>query len=125
MWVCIDCGNRQPGDGQCTACKHDPVLDLEDVRTREFMRDVDERLRVRRENRFRIVGVLIGTVIIVALWTQRFWWEARGKVYPGLPMLIDQFAMMIAIGFGVSWALTKTKLGKPRFPYLKRDLTIA
>jgi len=122
-WVCIDCGGRQPTEGNCVACGHDPTLDIADEKVRELMRDVDLRLRLRRENRFRMIGVVVGMAVIFALWTQPAYWRARGTLYPGLPMLFDQWLFMALIGFGLSKLLEKMSKGT-RFPYLRDDLSI-
>src|SRR5664279_5700815 len=122
-WVCIDCGARQPNDGTCAACGHDPTLDLSDERTREFMRDVELRLKLRREGRFRFAGVVVGMAVIFGLWTQSFYWAARGRIYPGLPFFADQWIFMVLIGFCVAKVLEKS-MGKLRVPYLRDDLTM-
>lgn len=121
--MCIDCGARQPEEGACRACGHDLTLDLRDEKVRELMRDVDLRLQQRREGRFRMIGVVVGMATIFGLWLVPGYWGLRGRVYPGLPMLFDQWALMALIGFGLSKLLEK-KLSRPRFPYLTDDLTI-
>ena len=123
-WVCIDCGNRQPADGRCHACGHDPVLDLADVKVRELMADVERRLAGRRESRFRVLGMLSGMGIIVGLWFVPGYWAARGSLYPGLPVLLDQWLFMALIGLGVQKLLERA-FKRRRFPYLRDDLTIA
>jgi hypothetical protein len=122
-WVCIDCGHRQAAEGTCTACGHEPILDLRDEKVRELMRDVDLRLQLRREGRFRLIGVIVGMTVIFALWTRSAYWAARGTFYPGLPFLIDQWLFMALIGLGLSKLLEK-KFAKRRFPYLRDDLTL-
>jgi len=119
-WVCLDCGGRQANQGQCAACKHDDTLDLRDEKVRELMRDVDQRLADRRDGRFRFIGVAVGMVVVFALWLVPGYWTFR-SVY-AIPLLIDQWIVMALIGFGVVKLLGK--LVKPRFPYLKSDLTV-
>ena len=123
LWVCIDCGSRQPAEGNCRACGHELTLDLRDEKVRELMRDVDLRLRLRREGRFRLIGVLVGMGVIFALWMVPAYWRARGSVYPGLPLLIDQWLFMALIGLGLSKLLEK-KFSGQRFPYLRDDLSV-
>ena len=123
-WVCIDCGARQEDKGACRACGHDDTLDARDERVRELMRDVDLRMTLKREGRLRFLGVIIGMAVIFALWTQSWYWDMRGTIYPGLPMLIDQWLFMALIGLGVMKVCGKV-LTKRRFPYLRDDLTIA
>lgn len=120
-WVCIDCGNRQDATGRCTACGHDDTLDLADVKVRELMRDVEQRIHDRREGRFRLLGVGIGMVVVVALWMVPGYWTIRQGM--ALPLFFDQWILMALIGFGVIKLLMSRV--KKRFPYLRDDLTIA
>jgi hypothetical protein len=86
------------------------------------MHDVDQRLADRREGRLRLAGVMIGMALIMGLWLVPGYWSMRGVVYPGLPLLFDQWIFMAIIGLAI------VKLGarmfKPRFPYLARDLSM-
>lgn len=116
-WVCIDCGTRQSKEGACLACNHDLTLDMNDPKVRELMYDVDLRLAQRREARFRLIGVAVGMVIVFGLWLVPGYWAARGTLYPGLPLFIDQWALMAGIGFGTAKLLEKL-YSKKRFPYL-------
>jgi hypothetical protein len=116
-WVCIDCGARQAEEGACRACKHELTLDMNDAKVRELMYDVDLRLHQRRETRFRFIGVAVGMVVVFGLWLVPGYWAARGTVYPGIPMLIDQWLFMAGIGFGTAKLLEKM-YSKKRFPYL-------
>ncbi|HEY5933935.1 MAG TPA: hypothetical protein VIU61_04855 [Kofleriaceae bacterium] len=116
-WVCIDCGARQAEEGTCRACKHELTLDMKDAKVRELMYDVDLRLAQRREARFRFIGVAVGMVVVFGLWMVPGYWAARGTLYPGLPMLIDQWLLMAGIGFGTAKLLEKL-YSKKRFPYL-------
>ena len=122
-WVCIDCGARQEAQGACRACGHADTLDARDEKVRELMRDVDLRLTDRREGRLRFLGVGVGMALIFALWMVPGYWDLRGKIYPGLPMLIDQWLFMALIGLGVM-KVGERVLAKRRFPYLGDDLTI-
>jgi hypothetical protein len=117
LWVCIDCGARQPAEGTCAACQHEMTLDTRDEQVRELMRDVDDRLTRQRESRFRFLGVLVGMTVIFCLWMVPAYWDARGRIYPGLPFLSDQWIFMVLIGLGIA-KLLQNKVGKRRFPYL-------
>jgi hypothetical protein len=123
VWVCIDCGGRQPDPGACRACRATDTLDTRSEQVRELMRDVDLRLALRRDARCRVIGVGVAMVVVMGLWLVPGWWSLRGWVYPGLPLLADQFALMILIGWGTSKALERLR-PPPRFPYLRDDLTI-
>ncbi len=106
----------------CESCRHDDTLDAckEDVRV--LMRDVDQRLADRRDGRLRFGGVVIGMAAIFGLWLVPGYWTLRGVIYPGLPLLFDQWIFMALIGLAI------VKLGgrlfKSRFPYLASDLTM-
>jgi hypothetical protein len=123
-WVCIDCGARQEDKGSCRACGHEDTLDARVENVRDLMRDVDLRLADRRESRLRFLGVGIGMAIIFALWTVPGYWGLRGTIYPGLPLFIDQWALMAIIAFGVIKGGEKLFF-KKRFPYLNADHTIS
>jgi hypothetical protein len=123
QWVCIDCGARQAAQGACTACKHEMTLDTNDSKVRDLMYDVDLRLGQKRDGRFRMLGVAVGMAVIFALWMVPGYWDARGRVYPGLPILADQWIFMALIGLGLSKLLEK-KYSKKRFPYLDQNLNI-
>ncbi|HEU0032844.1 MAG TPA: hypothetical protein VFQ53_19565 [Kofleriaceae bacterium] len=96
---------------------------MNDFKVRELMRDVDARLASRREGRLRLVGVVTGMVVVFGLWMIPGYWSMRGTVYPGLPLLIDQWVLMALIGLGVMKLLERA-FGRRRFPYLRDDLTI-
>jgi len=121
-WVCLDCGTRQDRGGACRQCGHDDTLDARDERVRELMRDVDRRLADRREGRLRFAGVAIGMATIFTLWAVPGYWSMRGTLYPGLPLLFDQWIFMALIGLAI--VKLGGRLGRPRFPYLTTDLTI-
>jgi hypothetical protein len=122
-WVCIDCGARQDNEGACAACAHENTLDAREDRVRELMRDVDMRLTDRREGRLRFVGVGLGMALVFALWMVPGYWSLRGRVYPGLPLLVDQWFLMAVIAMGVIKGGEKL-LFKKRFPYLRDDLSM-
>lgn len=116
-WVCIDCGARQPERGSCRACAKADTLDARDERTRELMYDVDLRIQQKAETRARMIGVGIGVGTIAALWLVPGYWSMRGRLYPGIPFLLDQWFFMAVIGVVVSKLLEK-RLARKRFPYL-------
>ncbi len=122
-WVCIECGTRRADEAACIKCKHDITLDMRDEKVCELMRDIDDRLRNRRENRFRMIGVVTGMAVIFGLWMIPGYWSLRGTAYPGLPLFIDQWVFMALIGFGLSKLLERT-VGGRRFPYLGSDLEV-
>ena len=122
-YVCIDCGARQPDEGNCRACGNELTSKLGDERIRELMRDVELRLSLKRAGQFRMIGVVFGMAVIFACWTQSWYWDLRGKLYPGIPFLIDQWVFMALLGLGLSKLLEK-RFTKRRFPYLNDDLTL-
>ena len=120
-WVCIDCGHLQPETGRCGKCSHDDTLDVRDVKVRELMRDVEQRLTDRREGRLRFLGVGIGMAAVICLWMVPGYWTIRQGM--ALPLFMDQLILMALIGFGVIKLLMAR--AKKRFPYLRDDLAIA
>lgn len=96
------------------------TLDTRDEKVRDLMSDVDLRLSQKREGRARMVGVAVGMAVIFGLWLVPGYWHFRGRLYPGLPVFMDQWIFMAVIGFGVAKLLEK-KLGKKRFPYLDQN----
>ena len=119
--MCIDCGARQAAAGACAACRRgDDTVDARDEKVRELMRDVEQELRVKRENRGRLVGVLVGMFVVFGLWLVPGYWDVEELVRA--PAFFDQWALMAAIGFGVMFALSRR--APKRFPYLRDDLTL-
>nr|MBA2538473.1 hypothetical protein [Deltaproteobacteria bacterium] len=98
---------------------HDDTLDVRDVKVRELMRDVEQRLTDRREGRLRFLGVGIGMATVIALWMVPGYSTIRQGM--ALPLFLDQLILMALIGFGV----IKLLMARKRFPYLRDDLTIA
>jgi len=96
------------------------TLDTRDEKVRDLMYDVDLRLSQKREGRARMAGVAIGMAVIFGLWLVPGYWHFRGRLYPGLPVFMDQWIFMAVIGFGVAKLLEK-KFGRKRFPYLDQN----
>ena len=72
-----------------------------------------------------MIRVVVGMATIFGLCMVPGYWGLRGHLYPGLPMLIDQWLFMAPIGLGLS-KLLETKFSKRRFPvHLRADQTIA
>jgi hypothetical protein len=93
------------------------MLDLTNARHVELLRDIDRRRSDKRNDRVRLASVGFSMIIVFALWLVPGYWSARGRYYPGLPLLADQFALMIAIAYGISKLLEKTA-PPSKFPYL-------
>jgi hypothetical protein len=123
IWVCIDCGARQPAEGACVACRNEMTADTRMLSIRELMHDVDLRLAQRREGRLRFVGVGLGMLVVGLAWMIPGYWRLRGAVYPGLPFFFDQWGLMALTGYGVTVGLERLFRHK-RFPYLDDNLNI-
>lgn len=93
-------------------------MDLRSRRTRDFLDEVESRLRDQREGRIRTISVVSAMAIVVALWLVPGYWSLRGRVYPGLPFLADQVILMIGVALGVMKVLEQ-KLDRPRFGFVK------
>jgi len=94
------------------------LLDLRKQETRDFLVEVDQRRRDRRDNQIRMVSVGLGMVIVIACWFIPGYWYARGRLYPGLPLLADQWIFMTLIGLGLT-KLLPLKFGvRPRFDFI-------
>jgi ribosomal protein L40E len=112
-WVCIDCGARLPQAGNCRRCG-EPLLDAREEKTRDLMRDVDQRRAHTAETRSRWIGVVVGMAVVFGLWLVPGYWLIERAF--ALPFLFDQWLLMAVIGLGVMFVLRK--LHHPRFPDL-------
>lgn len=118
--ACPECGHRQEAGDRCGSCSYDGILDLTNPRHVELLHDIDRRRRDKRNDRVRLASVGFAMLTVFALWLVPGYWDLRGTVYPGLPLLADQFAIMIALAFGMSKLLEKTA-PPSKFPYLERE----
>jgi len=118
MWVCLECGARQPQAGACAVCREPVTHDMSTEQVRELMRDIDLRSRDRGETLARWIGVVTGLAIVFGAWLIPGYWSLRGSVYPGLPFLFDQWLVMALIGL-VVMKLLQRRLVRRRFPYLE------
>ncbi|HEY5946108.1 MAG TPA: hypothetical protein VIV40_11485 [Kofleriaceae bacterium] len=116
--ACPECGHRQASGDRCGSCDYDGILDLDNARHVELLRDIDRRRRDKRVDRVRVASVGFSMLIVFALWLVPGYWSVRGVYYPGLPLFADQFAFMILIALGMSKLLEKTA-PPSRFPYLE------
>ncbi len=96
------------------------MLDLGNARHVELLRDIDRRRLDKHADRVRIISVVIAIAIVFALWLVPGYWSVRGRYYPGLPLLADQFIYMILIALGISKLLARTA-PRPKFPYVGED----
>lgn len=101
MFVCPECATRQPQAPLCTFCGYDGLLDLDNERHVELLRDIDMRQRDRYESRMRMVAVAIAMISVVALWCVPGFWSARSRAF-AMPFLADQWLLMAVIGFGIT-----------------------
>lgn len=118
--ACPECGHRQDTGDRCASCCYDGMLDLANEQHVELLRDIDRRRRDKHSDRCRLLAVGISLAIVFTLWLTPGYWSLRGRYYPGLPLLADQFFFMIVIALGV-WKLLERRAPKPRFPYLDGD----
>jgi hypothetical protein len=89
---------------------------------RELLYDIDLRMALRHESRTRYASVAIGIGAVIVLWLLPGFWSARAQ-YFALPMLFDQWMLMIALAYGTMKFLDRHP-AKRRFPYLRDDLSI-
>lgn len=116
-FICTQCSHRQPDKVPCASCGDDSPLDLDKPATIEFLREIEQRDRDRREGRVRMAAVLGGMGVILALWTQGWWWQWRARSF-ALPFFADQIAYMVLIAFGVIKLADVVLPAKRRFPVL-------
>lgn len=116
-YCCTQCGNRQAGEGTCSRCGSDTIHDLRSRRTRDFMEEIESRLRDQREGRIRAASVIGGMGVVILAWFVPGYADLRGTAYPGLPIFADQVIFMIVAALGIHFALDRVFKGQ-RFPYL-------
>jgi hypothetical protein len=118
--ACPECGHRQDDGPRCGTCGYDGLLELANPRHVELLRDIDRRRLDKHTDRVRMASVAISMLVVGGLWLVPGYWSARGRWYPGLPLLADQFAFMIALAYGVSKLLERTA-PRSKFPYLSDE----
>ena len=59
-FCCTQCGNRQAGEAKCSRCGSDTIHDLRSRRTRDFLDEIEMRLRDTREGRIRAGLAVVG-----------------------------------------------------------------
>ena len=85
---------------------------------------MNQRRRDRREAQHRLIAVVIGIALVGALWLVPGYWHARGRYYPGLPFLADQWAFMILAALGAMKLLAIAFPARPLFlPFVDRSGT--
>jgi hypothetical protein len=116
-FVCTQCGNRQAGEATCGRCGSDTIHDLRSRRTRDFLDEIEMRLRDTREGRIRAASVIGGMGLVFLLWFIPGYGDLRGSAYPGLPLFADQVIFMIAAALGIHFTLDRV-FTKKKFPYV-------
>src|SRR6185436_8521076 len=112
--ACPDCGRRQDTRERCESCGYtDGLLSLDNPEHVDLLRDIDERRVDRHEKRSRIISVVIAVGFVFALWLVPGYWHY--EQYVAMPFLFDQWALMIAIGFGLT-LIFKQFRPRPLFP---------
>ncbi|HUS30558.1 MAG TPA: hypothetical protein VMZ53_18740 [Kofleriaceae bacterium] len=116
--ACPECGNRQlEGRERCTSCGYiDGLLSLDNPEHVDLLRDIDQARFDKHEKRMRLLAVVVAMVAVFALWAVPGFWKARQESV-ALPFLIDQWALMIVIAFGITLVMKRTR-PKPLFPYV-------
>jgi hypothetical protein len=117
-FVCTQCGNRQSAEDRCGRCGSDTIHDLRSRRTRDFLEEIEMRLRDQREGRIRAASVIGGMGLVIFLWFIPGYSDLRGSAYPGLPLFADQVAFMIVAALGIHFGLDRVFTRK-RFPYVE------
>jgi hypothetical protein len=115
--ACPECGNRQlEGRERCTSCGYtDGLLSLDNDEHVDLLRDIDDRRMDKHEKRSRLIAVVIGVGVVFALWFVPGYWTYERRV--AMPFLFDQWALMIAIGFGLTLVFKQFR-PKKLFPYI-------
>lgn len=114
--ACPECGHRQETGERCAACGYaDGMMSLDNDQHVDLLRDIDQRRHDKHEKRSRFLAVGIALAIVFALWLVPGYWKYEQRV--AMPFLADQWALMIAIGFGLT-LLFKLNRPKKLFPYI-------
>jgi hypothetical protein len=115
-WCCVLCGQRQDEQRPCPRCDEDPV-DLRQPDVRLLLEDIEDRQRDGRDRRRTWIAVAVAMVVVIGLWLVPGWWQLRGRLYPGLPFFMDQWAIMVLVALLTRWALARRPY-RARFPFL-------
>jgi hypothetical protein len=115
-WICVECGARQTEAGRCSRCQAE-LLDGRLENVRELMADIDLRAALKRESRNRMIAVAVGIVPVILLWMVPGFWATRIELF-AMPMLADQWALMIGIALLATKVLERYAGVAKRFPYL-------
>jgi len=76
-FICGTCGKRYAAEGDCPACPGSALLDLRRPDVQELLKDIDDRARRSRDQRWLWVGVAVAVLIIGFLNLQPFWQLVR------------------------------------------------
>jgi Na+/H+ antiporter NhaA len=115
-WACSQCGNLQASGTACARCRYDVLLDVRRESVRELLHENDQRMQDKYRDRFRMVGVAGGMIIVVAIWFIPHFWEVRRHAF-ALPFLADQILLMVAIALGLL-KLLETRIPRTKYPWL-------
>ncbi|HPH65037.1 MAG TPA: hypothetical protein PLF40_04805 [Kofleriaceae bacterium] len=115
-WICVECGARQTEAGRCSRCQAE-LLDGRLANVRELMADIDLRAALKRESRNRMIAVAVGILPVILLWMVPGYWATRRELF-AVPMLADQWALMIGIALVATKGLERYAGVAKRFPYL-------
>jgi hypothetical protein len=114
--ACPECGHRQDTGERCAGCGYaDGLMSLDNDQHVDLLRDIDQRRHDKHEKRSRFLAVGIALVVVFALWLVPGYWKYEQRV--AMPFLFDQWALMIAIGFGLTLIFKRFRPAK-LFPYI-------
>ena len=116
MKACPECGHRQDDGAACASCGYDGLLDLGNMRHRDLLRDIDRRKLDKHNDRSLKLAVAIAMAIVIGMWFIPGYWSFRMQAI-ALPLLIDQWAIMIVFALGIQKVIERAA-PKKKFPWI-------
>jgi len=114
-FVCPECGHRAQEAGTCPTCQDEALLDCTRPDVLQLLMEMDQRRRDRLEGWTRIGSVLLGIVLAILLVIV---FPPISGLLP-LPRFMNVVLLMVGVGGGCYFLLTRLIRVRPRFPWVE------